>query len=220
VERLNAIEAFASQLYAGQGTARPREQDEAVVLVVRGGRVTTAVAAGTPDQRVVSDATRVRGVLRLENGRMLTIEIHKKDGRASIKDESAQAYAEQSRLPGGMRTAEEIMTREVLTTSPDMLVEDVAKRLAFHNISGMPVEDWDGRVIGIVSEADVLGKIGDTIRDVMSFEVIGVSRTTTLEEIASLLAERRVKRVPVLTDERVVGIVSRADVIRALAEQV
>jgi CBS-domain-containing membrane protein len=219
VERLNASEVLASQPYAGRGTARPGEQDEAVVLDIRGGEVTVAVSAGTPDNRVVGDASRLRGVLRLENAQVLTFEIRKADGRASLRHEPAAAYPETARLRGDARTAEEIMTREVLTTSPDMLVEDVAKRLAFHNISGMPVEDWDGRVIGIVSEADVLGKIGDTIRDVMSDEVIGVSRTTPLAEIASLLADRRIKRVPVLSDQRLVGIVSRADVIRALADQ-
>ena len=104
MERLNASEALARQPYAGWGTARPGEQDEAVVLVVRGGRVTTAVAAGTPDDRVVDDATRLRGVLRLENGRVLTFEIRKEDDRASIKHEPAEAYAEQTRLLGGMRT--------------------------------------------------------------------------------------------------------------------
>ena len=67
--------------------------------------------------------------------------------------------------------------------------------------------------------ADVIGKIGHTIRDVMSDQVISVSRSTPVEQIATLLAERRIKRVPVLVDEMLVGIVSRADIVRAFAER-
>ena len=52
------------------------------------------------------------------------------------------------------------MAREIVTVGSDMLVEDAAKLLAYHNISGMPVEDPDGKVCGIVSEADVIGHIG------------------------------------------------------------
>ena len=109
------------------------------------------------------------------------------------------------------------MTRSVLTASPDELVEDIAKRLSFHNVSGMPVEDWDGKVIGIVSEFDVMGKFHDTVGDVMSSDVISVSRDTPLSEVAALMAERRIKRVPVLDGGLLVGIVSRADIVRALA---
>ena len=108
------------------------------------------------------------------------------------------------------------MTRDVQTASADELVEDVAKRLAFHNISGMPVEDWDGRVIGIVSELDVIDKLHDTVRDAMSSDVVSVSRDTPIEQIAALMTERRIKRVPVLAEGMLVGIVSRHDIVRGL----
>ena len=94
---------------------------------------------------------------------------------------------------------------------------DAAKLLAYHNISGMPVEGWDGSIVGIVSEADVIGHIGATVSDVMTRDVISVGQEATVEEIASLMAERRIKRVPVMTNGQVVGMVSRADIVRALA---
>ena len=220
MKRLNASDAFSRQPPSEELRSRLRERDEAVVLSVRGGEVTAAARAGTSDERVLHESALVKGALRLETGRVLTFRIHRPSGMAAYRDESADGERHRQ-LPGGSgpHTAEDIMTREVLTTSPDMLVEDVAKLLAFHNVSGMPVEDWDGRVIGIISEADVLGKIGDTIRDVMSEELVSVSRSTPIEEIATLLVERRIKRVPVIADEGLVGIVSRADIVRALAER-
>jgi CBS domain-containing protein len=225
VKRLTINEAFAVESATVEGDG------EAVVLAVRGGEVAAGVPAGTSDEQVIDGAARIRGVLRLENERVLTFEIRRGANGASFKAESAHLDHERaaaaagrsntrgSRFLGGPQTAGEIMTRDVLTTSPDMLVEDIAKKLAFHNISGMPVEDWDGKVIGIVSEADVIGKIGVTISDVMSSEVISVPRTATIEEIASLLAERKIKRVPVLEGGALIGIVSRADIVRALAER-
>jgi len=109
------------------------------------------------------------------------------------------------------------MSRTVVAVNADMLVEDAAKLLAYHNISGMPVEGWDGGVVGIVSEADVIGHIGMTVSEVMTSEVISVGERATVEEIAALMAERRIKRVPVMEDGGVVGMVSRADIVRALA---
>jgi CBS domain-containing protein len=105
----------------------------------------------------------------------------------------------------------------VLTASPDELVEDIAKRLVFHNITGLPVLDWDDRVIGMVSEVDVIDKLGETIGDVMSTELTTVSRETAVEEIAALMTGRRIKRVPVIAEGMLVGIVSRADIVRAFA---
>ncbi|MCC7370735.1 MAG: CBS domain-containing protein [Chloroflexi bacterium] len=109
------------------------------------------------------------------------------------------------------------MAREIVTVGSDMLVEDAAKLLAYHNISGMPVEDPDGKIVGIVSEADVIGHIGATVSEVMTGQVISVTESATVEEIATLLAEHHIKRVPVMTGGAIRGMVSRSDLVRAIA---
>jgi CBS domain-containing protein len=72
-------------------------------------------------------------------------------------------------------------------------------------------------MIGIVSEADVLGKRGATVREIMTTEVVAVAQATPIERIAALMAEKNIKRVPVVADGALVGMVSRADIVRALA---
>jgi CBS domain-containing protein len=202
------------------------ESDEAVVLAVRGGEVAVVVRPGTPDDGAVQGASAICGTLRLENERVLTFQIRAGLSGGAFEDKSAEVHAAHvrhssatvgRRAAGPSSTAGDIMTRDVVTASPDMLVEDIAKLLAFHNISGMPVEDWDGRVVGIVSEADVIGKIGDTIADVMTTEVISVDEATPIQQVAALMSERRIKRVPVMADASLLGIISRADIVRALA---
>jgi CBS domain-containing protein len=223
VKRVNVNDAFANAAedLAALGIG---EGDEAVVLAVRGGEIVAAVSAGTAEEAVIGGARVLRGTLRLENERVLTFQIRSGTSGASFEDRPAEVSARRARAEpdsgaraGLGRTASDIMSREVVTASPDMLVEDIAKLLAFHNISGMPVEGWDGKLVGIVSEADVIGKIGDTIGDVMTSEVISVTESTTIEEIAALMTERRIKRVPVMADGELLGIISRADVVRALA---
>lgn len=117
----------------------------------------------------------------------------------------------------GFVLARDIMTTDVVTVTPDTPVERVARLLAEHRITGMPVVDDEGRVIGIVSEYDLISKRGRTAEDVMSREVISVSEDVSAEAVAQLLTERRVRRVPVLREGKLVGIISRADLVRLFA---
>jgi predicted transcriptional regulator len=118
-----------------------------------------------------------------------------------------------------MVTARDIMTKEVVSTRPACKVEEVTRVLCFHGISGLPVTDDDCNVIGMVSEADILArKTGqDTIQDIMSSPPVTIAEDARLEEIAAVLTEKKIKRLPVVRDGKLVGIVSRADVVRALA---
>lgn len=118
-----------------------------------------------------------------------------------------------------MITAKEIMTKQVVSTRPSCEVEEVTRVLYHHGISGLPVLDDQKQVIGMVTEADILGrKTGqDTVQDIMSTPAHTVSEDTALEDTAALLHEKRIKRVPVVRDAVLVGIVSRADIVRALA---
>ena len=142
--------------------------------------------------------------------------------------------------------ATDIMTSEVITVEEDATVQAAAELMAEHGISALPVVDKDTRVIGIVSEGDLLHRAetateqrrswwleimtstnqlaGEYIKshsakvtDVMTRDVISVTDATPVADIAVLLETHRIKRVPVLRDGRLAGIVSRANLVRALA---
>ena len=117
--------------------------------------------------------------------------------------------------------ASDIMTRKVCTIHPEASVQEVAQLLSRERISGAPVINADGMIIGIVTEADIISKVdreGLRVADIMSHEIIAVQEETPVNEIAKLLAERRIKRVPVLCNGKPVGIVSRADIVDAVAQ--
>lgn len=100
-----------------------------------------------------------------------------------------------------------------------MPVAEVAALLARHRISAVPIVDDDGSVIGLVSEYDLMARKGRTAREVMSPGVISVSEDADVEDVRFLLIERRIKRVPVMSGKEMVGIVSRADIVRLMALQ-
>jgi CBS domain-containing protein len=117
--------------------------------------------------------------------------------------------------------ASDIMTRKVCTIHPEASVQEVAQLLSRQRISGAPVVNADGVIIGIVTEADIISKVdrqGLRVADIMSHEIIAVKEETLVSEIAILLAERKIKRVPVLRNGKLVGIVSRADIVDAVAQ--
>ncbi len=114
--------------------------------------------------------------------------------------------------------ARDIMTRHVYTTAPGVSIRDAARGLAERHISGMPVVDETGTIIGMLTEADIISKQGEHVEDMMSREIISVSEETPVDEIARLLSQRKIKRVPVLANGRLVGLVSRADIVAAVAE--
>lgn len=115
----------------------------------------------------------------------------------------------------------DIMTRKVCTISPEASVQEVAQLLYQERISGVPVVNADGKIIGIVTEADIISKAsreGMRVADIMSHEIIAVTEDTPINEIALLLSERKIKRVPVVSGGKLAGIVSRADIIYAVAQ--
>ena len=114
-------------------------------------------------------------------------------------------------------TAKDIMTRDVVTVSPTRAVKELAKVFLKNRISGVPVVDKKGKIIGVVSEADIIAKKGRQVKDIMSRKVIQVNEQTAVEEIASIMTHHNIKRVPVMEEGKLLGIVSRADIIRAIA---
>lgn len=115
--------------------------------------------------------------------------------------------------------ARDIMTADVITIKANAHIYELTRKLSEGKVSGLPVCDELGQVIGVVSEADLIGlKHGSRVRDIMSREVISVDSDTPVQKVACILAEHRIKRVPVYDGgDRMVGIISRADIVDAMA---
>lgn len=121
------------------------------------------------------------------------------------------------------RTAGHIMTSSVLTISPDATVEAALKVLVESGVTGLPVVDASGRLKGIFTETDRLHLLssdrdtaGVRVRDVMTNGVVTVDEDTTIDQISQLLLRANIRRVPVMRDGKIVGVVSRRDLVRAL----
>ncbi|HET7414814.1 MAG TPA: CBS domain-containing protein [Arthrobacter sp.] len=115
--------------------------------------------------------------------------------------------------------AAEIMSSPVVTASPSTSVADIATLLGRHRISAVPVVDDGGHVVGLVSEYDLLAKSGPTAAEVMTTAVVSVTGDTLITDVRQLLIEQRIRRLPVLQDGRLAGIVSRGDVVALLATE-
>jgi CBS domain-containing protein len=113
--------------------------------------------------------------------------------------------------------AKDIMTRDIIMVKPQMTIKQLAMLLIKNQISGAPVAAEDGKIIGIVSEADILAKKARQVKGIMSTKVVSVNEETPVEEIAQLMAMHKIKRLPVMKGNKIVGIVSRADIVSAIA---
>lgn len=111
---------------------------------------------------------------------------------------------------------QEIMSADVVTVGPKVPFDEVAWRLFKNRVSGLPVVADNGDLLGMVTEFDVISKSGATASDIMSSGVVSVEASATADELAEVLSRHRVRRVPVLRDGQVVGIVSRWDLIQLL----
>ncbi len=139
----------------------------------------------------------------------------------------------------------DVMTRNVISVAPEATVEDAVKMMLSHGISGLFVVDQAGELAGVLTEGDLLHRDelgterdrswwlrmltsparqaadfthahGRHVRDVMTPDVISVPDDATLETVVETLERKHIKRVPVTRDGRVVGVVSRSDLLRAL----
>ena len=142
--------------------------------------------------------------------------------------------------------AADVMVTNVITVGLDACLQDVAHLLLTNRISAVPVVDSDGKVVGIVSEGDLMrraeagtgrrrswwlslltGKEGlaaqyvkehsRKVADVMTRDVITATPDTPLQDIANILEKNSIKRVPIIEDGKMVGLVSRANLLQALA---
>jgi len=122
-------------------------------------------------------------------------------------------------------TAGEIMTSPVFATTSRASVRDIATKLAMNEISGMPVADRTGKVLGVITEGDILAVLTEgrkletlTAEDIMSRDPVTVDVGATMAEVMKLLNEEGILRVPVTDRGKLVGIIAREDIIRAVLE--
>ncbi|MBI5665757.1 MAG: CBS domain-containing protein [Nitrospirae bacterium] len=145
-----------------------------------------------------------------------------------------------------MLTARDIMTKDVISVKPEATVEELARLLMEHKISGVPVVDEQKNIVGIVTENDLIrknkrlhiptvirlfdayimlgsGKAEEEIRkmaattvdEICTKKVVSIKEDTSLEDIATIMAEKHIHLLPVLSGSAVVGIVGKADMVRA-----
>jgi len=142
--------------------------------------------------------------------------------------------------------ASDVMSRNILSVGRDAAIAEAIRLMLDNRISGLPVIDTAGRLVGILTEGDLLrrsetgterhrprwleilmgpGRLageyvrthGRKVAEIMTRDLVSVTPDTPLDEIVALMERRRIKRVPVLDGDTPVGIVSRADLLRALA---
>lgn len=111
----------------------------------------------------------------------------------------------------------DIMTVNPITVKETATIQEAARLLSRNRITGLPVVNDDNKMIGIVSESDLFAKKGVFVSDVMTRGVISLSSDTSVDILSHLLTDHRIRRVPVIDGDKLVGIVSRADVIKMMA---
>ena len=148
------------------------------------------------------------------------------------------------------RRVRDVMTTDVVKVHPETNVSEIARLMSEHDISGLPVVDEADRVLGVVTEMDMMIRntqfkmpafiafldaiiyletpghyrervervLGTTAGEIMSEPAVTIGPNASIEELAELMVDRRMNPVPVVEDGRLVGIVSRSDIIRLMAE--
>ena len=148
-----------------------------------------------------------------------------------------------------MLQARDIMTTEVITAAPETSISQVAALLDQHRISGVPVMDREDRVVGVITQSDLVARaqdlelpptislfdlrlvletpghfkkrlekmLGTTVAEVMTPEPLTVTPETPLNQIADLMAKKKVHTIPVLEGDKLIGVIGKIDLIHAQA---
>jgi len=148
-----------------------------------------------------------------------------------------------------MKKASEIMTKEVITVSPETPVQQLAQILSSNGISGAPVVDSAGTLLGVVTESDLIDQnkkvhiptvvsildsffflenpekmelemrkmAGATVADIYTTSPITVSEDTPIDEIATIMSEKNIHTLPVVTDGQLKGVIGKKDIIKTIA---
>lgn len=118
--------------------------------------------------------------------------------------------------------AKDIMTVGVITAKPETTIKDAIKLLVEIQISGLMVLDDNNDIVGVVTEKDLLvaydflGTTQSVIKDFICTDIISVTPDTPMQEISKILVQKNIKRVPVIEEGKLLGVVSRRDVLRSI----
>jgi CBS domain-containing protein len=150
-----------------------------------------------------------------------------------------------------MLYARDIMTTEVLTVSPETSIADLSKTLENRQIGGVPVVDQDGRLVGVITQSDLVERardlelppainilhfhfylqipshllrkvekmLGTSVGDCMTPDPVTVAPDTPVSQIAALMAKQQVHTIPVVKAGKIVGIIGKMDLVRAMAQE-
>ncbi len=124
-----------------------------------------------------------------------------------------------------MPTAKDVMTRQLTTVMEETVMQHVIKLLVDHNITGIPVVNEDMELKGIITEKDVLKMLMDrassqtTVKSIMTTDVVSFDESDNLMEIFKAFVDNSFRRVPILSDGRLAGIISRKDIIKYIFEK-
>jgi len=122
---------------------------------------------------------------------------------------------------------EDYMATELIAAHPEMETYEAIQLLLKHEISGMPVVDDAGKLVGVLSERDCLETLADSryhelptalVKDLMTKDVVTVGPNTSILEVSNLFVDHRFRRFPVIDGDKLVGQISRRDVLRAIQE--
>lgn len=116
--------------------------------------------------------------------------------------------------------ARDIMSKDLIVLTPDMDVHEAAELLVRYRVHGAPVVDASGMLVGMVSLVDLVGKPGGTVRAIMTPDPVVAMEDTSVEELAQLMLDEMVRRIPIVRGGQVVGIVSAADILRVYLDEV
>ena len=119
----------------------------------------------------------------------------------------------------------ELMNNNVVTCRPSESLTVIVNKFELFNIAGMPVVE-KGKLAGIICQSDILKNLREEgislkdliVKDVMVEDVVTVSPTESVSELAKLMTEKHINRIPVVENGVVIGIVTRTDIVRAVAE--
>ena len=124
-----------------------------------------------------------------------------------------------------MLKACDVMTKDVVTVKPDILLKDAIRILVGKGISGLPVVDDSNGIVGMLSESDIINYMFSghshvtAVSEAMSKKITSVASDTDLDKIALIIGEKKFRRIPIVDNGKLVGIVSRRDIIRSLLKE-